>query len=221
MEYQLDPTERRIVGVLIEKETTTPEAYPLSLQALVTGCNQKSNRDPVTSYATFEIEGALRSLFQKRWVTTTNLHGRIEKWKHRVTEHLSLPPEALAILAELLLRGPQNPGELRSRASRMAGGLLTLEHLNTAFGFLRDMHPSLVTTHAILPGERVARMDHCLYLDEEAQTPSISTSASRQAVPTASDTATSLKSLEARLALLEQEAAVLRAIVDELLQKDT
>jgi uncharacterized protein YceH (UPF0502 family) len=217
MEYHLDPTERRIVGVLIEKELTTPEGYPLSLQALVTGCNQKSNRDPVVRYQTFEVEGALRSLFQKHWVTTTNLFGRIEKWKHRVLEHLPLTRPGIAVLAELLLRGAQQPGELRARSERMAPELKTIEQLSESLAQLSALDPPLVLTLERLPGERVERVDHRLYQEERtepkpvgAPRPTLSADAGARAPLGAAE-------LERRLIALEHEAAQLRAIVREML----
>src|SRR5262245_53337263 len=111
--------ERRVLGVLIEKQKSTPDAYPMSLNALVTGCNQKSNRDPVTDYEDFEVEEALRDGQKKGLVIKIEGSGRVEKWRHNLYDAWKADKTEMAVLAELLLRGPQTEGELRGRASRM------------------------------------------------------------------------------------------------------
>ena len=115
----LESVERRVLGVLIEKAKTTPDAYPLSLNALVTGCNQKSNRDPVMNLSDAEVENALSGLQKKSLVNRLQGSGRVERWRHIAYETWKVDKVELAILAELLLRGPQTEGELRARASRM------------------------------------------------------------------------------------------------------
>jgi uncharacterized protein YceH (UPF0502 family) len=116
----LDPAERRVLGVLIEKAKTTADAYPMSLNALVTGCNQKSNRDPVLNLSEEEVEEALLRCKAKGMVVRIQpLTGRVERWRHELYEAWHVDKVELAILAELLLRGPQTEGELRGRASRM------------------------------------------------------------------------------------------------------
>lgn len=115
----LDPHERRVLGVLIEKAKTTPDAYPLSLNALVTGCNQKSNRDPMMNLSDVEVENALAGLQKKTLVNRLQGSGRVERWRHIAYETWKVDKVELAVLAELLLRGPQTEGELRGRASRM------------------------------------------------------------------------------------------------------
>src|SRR5262249_3066633 len=115
----LDPVDRRVPGVLIEKAKTTPDAYPLSLNALVTGCNQKSSRDPVMNLSDGEVESALSGLQKKSLVNRLQGGGRVERWRHIAYETWKVDKVELAILAELLLRGPQTEGELRGRASRM------------------------------------------------------------------------------------------------------
>jgi len=115
----LEPIERRVLGVLIEKAKTTPDAYPLSLNALVTGCNQKSNRDPVLNLSDAEVVNALPGLQSKTLVNRLQGSGRVERWRHIAYETWKVDKVELAILSELLLRGPQTEGELRGRASRM------------------------------------------------------------------------------------------------------
>jgi uncharacterized protein YceH (UPF0502 family) len=114
----LDEQERRILGVLVEKAKTTPDAYPLSINALVTGCNQKSNRDPVLNLDEDDVEDALGRLKTAGLVMKV-IGGRVERWRHLLYETWNVDKVELAVLAELLLRGPQTEGELRTRASRM------------------------------------------------------------------------------------------------------
>lgn len=110
-----------MLGVLIEKQKTTPDSYPLTLAGLVAGCNQKSNRDPVTDYDGDDIEETLEELRRKGAVLRYEGSGRVEKWKHAAYDWFDLKnrPAEMAVLTELLLRGPQTEGELRGRAGRM------------------------------------------------------------------------------------------------------
>src|SRR5438132_2438093 len=114
----LSLNERRVLGVLVEKAKTTPDAYPLSINALVTGCNQKSNRDPLMSLDEDDVEDALGRL-KNRGLVIKVIGGRVERWRHLLYENWYVDKIELAIMAELLLRGPQTEGELRTRASRM------------------------------------------------------------------------------------------------------
>jgi uncharacterized protein len=117
---QLTPDESRVLGVLIEKATTTPEQYPLSLNAVVNGANQKNNRDPVITMQEGDAFEALEGLRAKGLVVRVDMAGsRVNKYRHQAGEALHVRAAELAILAELLLRGPQTLGELRGRASRM------------------------------------------------------------------------------------------------------
>jgi uncharacterized protein YceH (UPF0502 family) len=114
----LTSNERRVLGVLVEKAKTTPDVYPLSLNSLVTGSNQKSNREPVTNLSDLDVEETLDSA-QKKGLVVKVTGGRVERWRHVLYEAWQVGKVELAILAELLLRGPQTEGELRGRASRM------------------------------------------------------------------------------------------------------
>ncbi len=123
---------RRVLGVLIEKGMCTPEQYPLTLNSLTTGCNQKSARDPVTDYTSDQIEEAVISLQKLGLVNRVQTaSGRTDRWRHTLKESWLLEKPERAVLGELLLRGPQTEGDLRSRASRMAE-IPTLEDLKTA-----------------------------------------------------------------------------------------
>jgi uncharacterized protein YceH (UPF0502 family) len=114
----LDARERRVLGVLVEKAKTTPDTYPLSVNAIVTGSNQKSNRDPILNLTDLEVEDALARC-QKAGLAIKITGGRVVRWKHNLYDAWHVDKVELAVLGELLLRGPQTEGELRSRASRM------------------------------------------------------------------------------------------------------
>src|SRR5438270_6444422 len=115
----LSPRERRVLGVLVEKAKTTPEYYPLTVAAIVTGSNQKSNRDPVTNYDADDVEEILQGLRKKGAAVMVEAGGRVVRWKHTLYDWLKVSKVELAVLAELMLRGPQTEGDLRARASRM------------------------------------------------------------------------------------------------------
>ena len=115
----LNYRERRVLGVLVEKAKTTPEYYPLTIAAIVTGSNQKSNRDPVTSFDADDVEEILQGLRKKGAVIMVEAGGRVVRWKHTLYDWLKVTKVELAVVAELLLRGAQTEGDLRARASRM------------------------------------------------------------------------------------------------------
>lgn len=119
MDISLNDTEVRVLGSLIEKELTTPEYYPLSLNSLTNACNQKSNRDPVTALAEEEVVRALDSLRFKQLAVLSAEGGRVPKYRHLLAEKFGVMPAEQAIICELLLRGPQTVGELRTRGERM------------------------------------------------------------------------------------------------------
>ena len=128
-----DPVELRVLGCLIEKQRTTPDVYPLSLNALRLACNQSTNRDPVVSYDEPEIRAALDRLSRRGWARLASGPGsRAVKFRHLLDEALDLVPSQLAILALLMLRGPQTPGELKGRSERLY-----------PFGSLEDVHRTL------------------------------------------------------------------------------
>ena len=119
MDWQLDAAEARVLGALLEKEITTPDYYPLSTNALVNACNQKSNREPVVSYDEGTVEDALDSLRAKGLSMRVTGDGRVAKHEQRFTEKLNLGRREAALLCVLMLRGPQTPGELRGRTERL------------------------------------------------------------------------------------------------------
>jgi hypothetical protein len=116
----LTASEQRVLGCLLEKQRTTPDAYPLTLNALRLACNQATNRDPVVDYDEESIRDALQRLSRRRWVRFTSGHGsRVAKYRHLLDEALGLGRPELAVLCVLLLRGPQTPGELKGRSERL------------------------------------------------------------------------------------------------------
>src|SRR6201993_3979979 len=119
MDLQLTETEVRVLGALVEKESTTPEYYPLSLNALVNACNQKSNREPVMTLDEEVVRQALRSMSEQALVRSAGGDSRVPKYEHRLNELYNFHRHEIAVLCVLMLRGPQTPGELRTRAERM------------------------------------------------------------------------------------------------------
>lgn len=180
----LTPDECRVLGVLIEKELTTPEQYPLTLNALVNGCNQKNNRDPVVQFEDNRVEDALDSLRANGLVVQVYLaSSRVPKYRHQTSEKLQLTRYELVILAELLLRGPQTMGEIRGRASRMHH-LDTLEVVKEMLDKLSARPEPLVRQIPPAPGSRAERYMQLLCpdahpIDVPAAAPGAAASSSR------------------------------------------
>ena len=167
MDILLNEMEARVLGSLIEKELTTPAYYPLSLNALVNACNQKSNRDPLMNLDEDAVREALRSLNQKELAgPADNMESRVKKYEHRLQEAFNFTRHEIAILCELLLRGPQTPGELRNRADRMH----TFDDLGIVQSTLQRLmkrEPPLVKVLPRQPGTKEARYAHLLSGDVE------------------------------------------------------
>jgi uncharacterized protein YceH (UPF0502 family) len=160
----LESIERRVLGVLVEKAKTTPEAYPLSLNALRTGCNQKNNRAPLMQLEESQVEEALDDLRKAGAVSVVQGEGRIDRYRHRAYEWLGVDKVELAVMAELLLRGSQTVGELRGRAARME-----------PIKGLTELQPTLDSLEAkgliqyLTPPGRGSVVTHTLYLDREME----------------------------------------------------
>ncbi|HEB51778.1 MAG TPA: DUF480 domain-containing protein [bacterium] len=152
---ELDRTEARIVGVLIEKQRTVPDSYPMTENALVSGCNQKSNRDPEMSLQAFEVAGACMALQQREVIARVEGGGRAVKYRHRLDERLDLGDDELAVLCELLVRGPQAPGALKPRVQRL-GFHASPAQIEAVLRGLAARQPALV---AQLP-KRARERDH-------------------------------------------------------------
>ena len=222
---KLDPIQLRVLGSLIEKEIATPENYPLSLNTLVNACNQRSSRDPVLELTEDEVRQALHSL-EELGLTTPNRDSRVPKYEHRIRTVLNLRRDETAVLCLLMLRGPQTPGELRSRADRLftfddlAAVQSTLERLasresandsaNTGPGPLTTLLPRQ-------PGSREARYAHLLGDVPDLSPPYHSASARDASTQTAtSSAAIRLAQMEAEIASLSEALQELRARVDLL-----
>ena len=217
IDMRLDPIQIRILGSLIEKEITTPENYPLSLNALVNACNQRSSRDPVLDLTEEEVRQALHSLEDLALVTPVR-DARVPKYEHRIRTVLNLRRDETAVLCLLMLRGPQTPGELRSRADR----LYTFDELSAVLSTLERLAtrpvPDAASNEtgpltAVLPrqpGSREARYAHLL-----GDPPSLLSTHHSTADETSLASASGV-SMAQRLARMETEIASLAAALEEL-----
>jgi uncharacterized protein YceH (UPF0502 family) len=209
MQLTLTPVEARVLGALIEKEITTPEYYPLSLNTLTNACNQKSNREPVMQLEEHEIRKALNHLESQSLVRSL-AESRATKFAHRLQETFNFYRPEVAIVCELLLRGPQTPGELRTRASRMHP-FEDLESVHSALQRLSKREPPLVTVLPRQSGMKEARYAHLMGDVVSAATP-VSIERNGEARPPA-DTA---EQGSQAVAMLASEVAQLRGEVADL-----
>lgn len=205
----LNEIEVRVLGCLIEKELTTPEYYPLSLNALTNACNQKSNRDPAMSLDEAEVVRALDKLRFSGLARQAADGGRVPKYCHTLVENKRLEPTGLAVLAELLVRGPQTVGELRTRGERMASFVDTAA-VESSLDELMDLDPAMVTKLPRQPGRKEARYAHLL-----AGEPQIS---AEEFTPPAESARMRVMAEDGRFAKLEEEVAALRTEVAQLRQ---
>ncbi len=157
----LDQVSQRVLGALMEKEMTTPDLYPLSLNALVAAANQRSSRDPVMNLAEDEVRSALDTLAAHELVTQARDGGRVPRYEHRIRTVLTLRRDETAVLCLLLLRGPQTPGELRTRADRMHS-FDDLAAVQSALDRLAARNTPLVRALPRAPGAREIRTVHLL-----------------------------------------------------------
>lgn len=215
LDIKLDPNEARVFGVLVEKALTTPEQYPLTVNAATNGANQKSNRDPVLSLSEDDVAVALQHLEEKymaRKVFPAN--SRVEKFCHNGKDALNLDAAGLAVLAELLMRGPQTPGDLRGRASRMAP-IDTLDQLAAILTTL--MERGYVERLPPLPGSRAERYVQLLSPGLHPLGPPagayVATAAPRVSAPGAADLVQRVTALEAEVARLRDQ---LQGLIDRL-----
>jgi len=202
-ELQLSDTEIRVLGSLVEKDITTPDYYPLSLNALVNACNQKNNREPMMSLDEDSVRQALGMLQQKRLAGPAGgADSRVTKYEHRLQEVFNFDRREIALVCVLLLRGPQTPGELRTRSERMYR-LETLEDVQSALQKLMDRQPPLARVLPRQPGTKESRYVH-LFGGEIPDT-----------VEAPADTS-QLVSRDSRLDRLEADVASLRSEISEL-----
>jgi uncharacterized protein len=202
--------EQRVIGCLIEKQVSTPEVYPLTLNSLINACNQKSNRDPVLSLNEEEVQSVINTLIARRLVNNTaGFNARAAKYQHRFcnTEfgELHFSPGELAIICELLLRGPQTPGELRSRTPRLHQ-FKDVSQVDACLQSLVEKGPFVVKLPR-QPGKRDSRYGH-LFCDTDYP--------QETAAPTGAGSHQQKAELQARITELEAEVARLQARIAEL-----
>lgn len=200
MDIRLSDTEARVLGALIEKDITTPDYYPLSLNALVNACNQKNNREPVMNLNEEEVRAALSGLQDQRLAgPARSADSRVTKYEHRIQEVFNFTRPETAVLCVLLLRGPQTPGELRGRTERM----FQFEHLDdvqSALQRLIERDPPLVKMLPRQPGTKESRYAHLLSGDIELQNVEPA-----RAVPSVNPENQRLTRLEEQMAALHNE----------------
>src|SRR5438874_3223052 len=213
-ELHLSEIEVRVLGSLIEKDITTPDYYPLSLNALVNACNQKNNREPVMALNEDSVRQALASLQERRMAGPAGgADSRVTKYEHRLQEVFNFDRRETALICVLLLRGPQTPGELRGRSERMYR-FETLEDVQSALQRLMEREPPLVRVLARQPGTKESRYMHLLSGDAglPAET-ELGSSSTGRATSSGSDVRISV--LENDVELLKQEVAELRRQLSE------
>ncbi|MBX8459052.1 YceH family protein [Enterobacter sp. RIT637] len=211
MKYQLSGAEARVVGSLLEKQVTTPEQYPLSVNAVTMACNQKTNREPVMNLSEHDVQDVLDALVKRHYLRTVSGFGnRVTKYEQRFCNSefgdLKLSSAEVAVITTLLLRGAQTPGELRTRASRMHEFSDMQEVEQTLEGLAAREDGPYVVRLAREPGKRESRYMHLFSGDVEAA-----------GATAESDLPASNDSLAARVEALEEEVAGLKQRLDALL----
>lgn len=214
VELKLGPVERRVLGVLIEKSLALPQYYPMTVNAITVGCNQKQNRDPVMELDEETVWDALESLRGHNLALRISAGpgGRADKWKHNAAEQLGWQTPQRAIMAELLLRGPQTVGELRGRAARMTT-MESTEAVSEILNVLASANPPYVQQMPRQAGQSAVRWMHLMYpAGEEPSAPALAQGGGRETPPAASSRA----GVEEQVQVLREEVAALRAEVEKL-----
>ncbi|HDG1682006.1 TPA: YceH family protein [Kluyvera ascorbata] len=211
MKYQLSPLEARVIGCLLEKQVTTPEQYPLSINGVVTACNQKTNREPVMTLSEAEVQDQLDTLVKRHYLRTVSGFGnRVTKYEQRFCNSefgdLKLSTAEVALVTTLLLRGAQTPGELRGRAQRMHEFADMAEVENTLERLASREDGPFVVRLPREPGKRESRYMHLFSGEIDLQ-----------AIAAQSDAPVADDSLLARVEMLEGEVAELKQRLDSLL----
>ncbi len=206
----LTDVEARILGCLIEKQITTPEYYPLSLNALTLACNQKSNREPVVEYDEKTVVRGLDGLREKKLAWMVHSSGsRVPKYEHRLAEMVALTPDQVAALCLLILRGPQTAGEIRGRSGRLHP-FATIAEAETALHQLVGWPDGpLAVRLPLLPRTHEPRFMHCLCGEPELP-------AAEALAPAPEPARAAVEAEESRLGRIEAEIAALRAEIDDL-----
>ena len=222
MNIELSAEEARVIGCLIEKQITTPDQYPLSLNALTNACNQKNNREPIMALGEEEVRQALHGLEDEHLAGAIRGDGRVPKYEHHCQEVFNFTRGEVAIVCVLLLRGPQTPGELRGRTERMYK-FDELSDVQSVLQRLMAREPALVTVLPRQPGSKEARYAHLLSGEiDTAAFESAIANATSYAYASASSSRTSSQAsdpeLQERMAQLEAEVAILARELNELRQ---
>jgi uncharacterized protein YceH (UPF0502 family) len=207
---QLDALEIRVLGVLLEKEQTTPEAYPLTVNAVLAGCNQKTNRDPVMELTETQVVDALERLRQEVLVWRTE-GARSERWQQSVVRRWGLDRAGKALMTLLLLRGPQTPGELRTRSDRLHP-FATLQEVEEALQRMATIDEPLVAEQPRRPGQKEIRWTHLVGEILESTETVAAQPAESQARPSGPPLSERVARLEETVQRLEAELAELREL---------
>lgn len=210
MDQKLTAVEVRVLGSLIEKEITTPEYYPLTLNALVNACNQISNRDPVVSFEDKTVARALEDLREKKLVWMVTGAGRVPKYEHRLKEALVLAEQEFAVLCVLMLRGPQTVGEIRGRTGRLYE-FKELEEVELTLQALMTAEPPLVVKLPRQPGTKESRYAHLLSGELQIE--------EREVAPRIEPAVLEVRQENEKIATLEEELAQVRIELSELKQQ--
>jgi uncharacterized protein len=203
---ELTPQEIRVLGCLVEKETTTPDTYPLSTNGLLLACNQRSSRDPVVAYDEDEVTRALVSLRERELVRTAREGGRVYKHAHLLRQRLGIDEGELAVLSVLFLRGAQTSGELRTRSERQHF-FASVDEVEQVLGRLSRNEPPLTAQLERRPGQKESRWAHLLGGDEPTPAPSPPADASLVLANT-SASAADLAAGQSAAATLDEPAAL-------------
>lgn len=225
MLIQLTPIQARLIGVLLEKEITTPDQYPLSLNGLTLGCNQKSNRDPVLNLSESDVQNGLDELRDKKLIFEySGVGSRVVKYKHRFcnTEFsdLKFSRQQLAVICVMLLRGPQTPGELRTRTNRLAD-FANMDEVEATLNKLHNLNEEqLVVKLDREPGKRDSRYAHLFSGDEglhvASNMPPSTNAPYQEPESTAPNTLERISQLEQQVCELSSQLAELKELVDIL-----
>jgi len=216
----LTDLQSRVIGVMLEKEITTPEQYPLSLNALTNGCNQKSNRDPVMSLSESEVQNVLDELMNmKQIMVDSGAAGRVNKYKHRFCNtsfgNLQFTEQQRAIICVLLLRGAQTPGELRTRTNRLAE-FNNVNEVETALAQLQNLNNSqLVQKLEREPGKRESRYVHLFSDTVNVEPVKVDEQTESAVLIDQDDLELRVKSLEQEVNDLKNELASLSALMNK------
>ena len=214
----LSEIETRVLGSLIEKDITTPDYYPLSLNALVNACNQKNNRDPVMTLDESAVRDALASLQEKRMAgPASGADSRVTKFEHRLQEVFNFDRREIAVVCVLFLRGPQTPGELRSRTDRMYH-FEALDDIVSTLERLAQRQPPLAAILPRQPGTKESRYTH-LFSGEPPELGVARGASVGAGDPPAHFSTSSVSSATQRITYLEEEVASLRRELAEMQQQ--